>query len=410
MAGSNTAQVCEMTTFLIRRLFQMLIVITLSAIASYGLLYLAPGGPLLAFQQLQRGGARGITEEDLARIKARFELDLSLPVRFTRWFAGFPQGPVTIGDQQYFADLEVGCAKPGLVRLRYPDGTVEEVEEGCDKPVTLADLAGRKSSSGILFGDFGPSQVILRDRPISILILSRLPYTLSLMGISTLLSILIGILVGVYSAVRQYSRFDYVMTTVAFVGSSLPTFFFGIIAILVFAILAKEAGLPYLPPGNATANRDYVIPLLGKVIADSPLDKVLHFIMPCAVLTFIGIATWSRFVRTSMLEVLRQDYVRTARAKGVIERLVILKHALRNALIPFVTLLAGVLPALFAGAAITETVFNWPGLGRLLIDALNRSDYSVALAMLYVIIVLQMIGYLISDVLYTMVDPRIRLS
>jgi peptide/nickel transport system permease protein len=399
-----------MAIFLIRRLFQMVIVVLLSSIVSYGLLYLAPGGPLVGLQQQQRGGARGITQEDIARIRARYELDLYPVTRFTRWLIGVPRGPITIGGQQFFADLEVGCAAPGRVRLRYPDGREEIVEEGCERLVTAADLEGRRVSRGILFGDFGLSQGILRDRPISILILSRLPYTLALMGISTLLAIMIGVLIGIYSAVRQYSRFDYVMTTVAFVGSSLPTFFFGIIMILVFAILAKQAGLPYLPPGNATANRDYIVPLIGMVDAGSPLDQVLHFIMPCAVLTFVNIATWSRFVRTSMLEVLRQDYVRTARAKGVRERVVILKHALRNALIPFITLLANVLPALFAGAAITEAVFNWPGLGRLLIDALGRSDYPVAMALLYVTIVLTMIGYLLSDILYTVADPRIRVA
>lgn len=388
----------------------MLVVITLSAMASYGLLYLAPGGPLLFLQQLQRSGPQAVTEEDIARIKARFELDLYLPYRFTRWFVGLPRGPITVGDQAFFSDLQVGCAIPGQVRLRYPDGRIEFIEEGCEVPVTMADLEGRDVSRGVMLGDFGDSQVILRDRPISILIESRLWYTLALMGVSTLLAILIGVPIGIYSAVRQYSRFDYAMTTMAFVGSSLPTFFFGIIAILLFAIIAKEAGLPYLPPGNATANRDYVIPLIGTVEARSTLDYVLHFIMPCAVLTFVNIAQWSRFVRTSMLEVLRQDYVRTARAKGVRERLVITKHAMRNALIPFVTLLAGVLPTLIGGAAITEAVFNWPGLGRLLIDALERSDYTVAMSLTFLSILMLLIGYLISDILYTVVDPRIRLS
>jgi peptide/nickel transport system permease protein len=377
---------------------------------SYGLLYLAPGGPLTFLQQQQLGGAHQITQEDIARIRARFELDLALPVRFTRWLAGIPRGPLSIGGRQFFGSLVVGCAIPGRVRLRHPDGRTEIVEEGCAQPVKLADLVGRRTSRGILFGDFGLSQVILRDRPVSLLIFSRLPYTLWLMGVSTLLAIMLGVPIGIYSAVRQYSGFDYLMTTFAFIGSSLPTFFFGIMAILVFAILAKEAGLPYLPAGNAVANRNYIVPLLGKVMAGSFLDKVLHFVMPCAVLTFINIAGWSRFVRSSMLEVLRQDYVRTARAKGLSEQAVILKHAFRNALIPFVTLLAGILPALFSGAAITEAVFNWPGLGRLLVDALARNDYTVAMALTYVAIVLLMIGYLISDILYTVVDPRIRLS
>jgi peptide/nickel transport system permease protein len=230
------------------------------------------------------------------------------------------------------------------------------------------------------------------------------------MGFSTLFSLLIAIPMGIYSAVRQYSSFDYIMTTTAFVGSSLPTFFFGILAILVLSVLPENAGLPYLPPGNATANRDYFIPLLGDITAGSPLDYVLHFIMPCAVLTFVNIAIWSRFIRSSMLEVLSQDYVRTARAKGVRERVVILKHAFRNALIPFITLLAAILPTLVAGAAITEAVFNWPGLGRLLVDALEVKDYTVVMALLYITIVLQLIGYLLSDILYTVADPRIRLS
>jgi peptide/nickel transport system permease protein len=398
-----------MTTFLIRRIVQMLIVIVLSATVSYALLYLAPGGPLVGLAQLQRGGATGITEDDIARIRARFELDLNLPVRFSRWLIGFPRGPVRIGGQEYFADRTVGCAVTERVTARYADGR-EVITEECVRAVTLTDLEGRRVSRGILFGDLGTSQAILRDRPVWDLIQSRLPKTLTLMGVSIVLAMLIGIPIGIYSAVRQYSRFDYAMTAMAFVGSSLPSFFFGIMAILIFAVLAKDAGLPYLPPGNATANRDYVVPLIGRVEARSTLDQFLHFLMPVSVLTFINIAGWSRFVRASMLEVLRQDYVRTARAKGVRERLVIVKHALRNALIPFVVLLAGILPALIGGAAITEAVFNWPGLGQLLIQSLERNDYTVALALLYISIVLLLVGYLISDILLTIVDPRIRLS
>jgi peptide/nickel transport system permease protein len=408
-----------MLTFFVRRLVQMLLVLLLASIVSYALLYLVPGGPLIALQQQQQGGAGSVTEEDIERIRAQFELDLALPVRFSRWLIGWPDGPITIGGQTFLADLQVGCRNPRdepvLVRLRYPDGREEIIEEWCapDDVVTLASLEGRRVSDGALFGDFGFSQVILRDRPISLLIESRLPYTLWLMGVSTLLAILIAIPMGIYSAVRQYSRFDYAMTTTAFVGSSLPSFFFGIMAILIFSVLAQNAGLPYLPSGNATANRDYVVPFFFtefEITARSLTDIVLHFIMPCAVLTFINIATWSRFIRSSMLEVLQQDYVRTARAKGVREQLVVLKHAFRNALIPFITLLANVLPTLFAGAAITEAVFNWPGLGRLLVDALGRSDYTVVMALLYITIVLQLIGYIISDFLYTVADPRIRLT
>ncbi len=406
-----------MVNFLIRRFFQMIVVLLLASIVSYGLLYLAPGGPLVQFQQQQQGGAQAVREEDLLRIKERFELDLYLPVRFTRWFIGFPNGPIELFGQSYFADVHVGCAVPGQERLRYVDpetGQVireEIVESGCVRPVTLASLEERRSSRGVLLWDFGVSQTISREQPIADVIGDRLWYTLALMGGSTILAILIAIPIGIYSAVRQYSAFDYMMTTTAFVGASLPSFFFGIMAILIFSVLAKEAGLPYLPPGNATAVRDYFIPWFNITVeAGSLLDYVLHFIMPVSVLTFVNIAAWSRFIRSSMLEVLRQDYIKTARAKGVREWVVVTKHAFRNALIPFITLLANILPYLFAGATITEQVFNWPGLGRLLINALNSYDYNVVMALLYITIVLQLIGYIISDILYTFADPRIRLS
>jgi peptide/nickel transport system permease protein len=397
-------------TFLIRRLIQMFLVLIASAVVSFGLLYIAPGGPTAGLRQLQQGGRNSITDEDIARIKARFELDLYLPYRFSRWLIGFPSGPVTIGGQEFFRDVEVGCAIPGQVRLRYPDGTSEIIEEGCQVPVTMAELSNRRTSNGILFGDFGLSQVILRDRPISVLIESRLPYTLQLMGFSVLLSIAIGVPLGIYSAVRQYSRFDYTVTTISFVGSSVPTFVLGIISILIFAIAAKEAGLPYLPPGSAVSLADYEVPLIGVVVAESTLDRILHFIMPCSVLVFVNVAGYSRFVRSGMLEVLRLDYVRTARAKGLRERTVVLKHALRNAILPFITLLAGILAELFGGAAITEAIFNWPGLGRLLVDSIGRSDYTVAMALTMVSIFLLLLGYLITDILYSVLDPRIRLS
>lgn len=399
-----------MVKFLIRRTIQALIVLLLASIVSYGLLYLSPGGPLVQFQQMQRGGPQGPDEEDLQRIRERFELDLFVPVRFTRWLVGFPDGPVSIGGQTFFADQQVGC-RPGDVRYRYADGREEIVREDCVVPVTLADLEGRRVSNGALFGDFGLSQTISRDRPVSEVIGSRLWYTIALMGFSTLLALLIAIPMGIYSAVRQYSRFDYTMTTTAFIGASLPTFFFGFMAILILSVYAQRAGLPFLPAGGATSNRDTeYFPGLPPVEAGSLFDLALHFILPCAVLAFVSIATWSRFIRASMLEVLGQDYVRTARSKGLAEKVVILKHSFRNALIPFITLFANVLPGLFAGAAVTEAVFGWPGLGSLLVRALNTNDYNVVMALLYITIVLQLIGYIISDIMYTIADPRIRVS
>lgn len=399
-----------MAIFLTRRIIQMFVVLIASALVSFGLLYIAPGGPMSGLRQGQNSGRNKISREDILRIKERFELDLYIPYRFSRWLIGFPAGPITIAGHALLGNTVVGCAIPGQARLRYPDGHTEIIEDGCQQEVTIADLSSRRTSHGILFGDFGLSQVILRDRPIATLIASRLPYTLQLMGVSSLLALLIGVPLGVYSAVRQYSRFDYTMTTISFIGSSIPTFVIGIICILIFAIAAKEAGLPFLPPGNAVANSDYVMPFIGDVVAESSLDRFLHFVMPCGVLVFVNIAGYSRFIRSGMLEVLRLDYVRTARAKGLQERTVVLKHALRNAMLPFITIMAGVLAELFGGAAITESIFNWPGLGRLLVDSIGRNDYSVAMALTMVSIFLLLIGYLITDILYSILDPRIRLS
>jgi peptide/nickel transport system permease protein len=240
--------------------------------------------------------------------------------------------------------------------------------------------------------------------------MSRLPRTVELMLISYAISILIGIPLGILSAVKQYSAFDYTVTTVAFFGSSMPTFFFALLLIMTLSIGLKGLGLPYLPSGNALAPKAYTMPILNEVTPGSVTDVLLHLIMPVSVLTLFNVAGWSRFIRTSMLEVMRQDYVRTARAKGLREQVVIYKHALRNALIPFITQVVFTIPGLFAGAILTETVFNWPGMGRLYVDALGRSDYPVGMAFILITALLTVIATLLSDILYTVVDPRIRLS
>ncbi len=399
-----------MTNYLLRRSFQMVIVLLLSAAVTYALLMLAPGGPLQGLRQQQQSSILHIDEEDIARIRARFELDLYLPFRFTRWLVGWPRGPLTLFGKTTLSDFQVGCYIPVEESVRQPDGTYAIRAAGCADYVLMSELVGRRTSRGVFFGDFGDSWGILRDRPVSLLLASRLPYTLQLIGLSTLISLAIGVPLGLVSAVRQYSIFDYIVTTLAFMGSAMPTFFFGIVLILVFGILFKRAGWIYLPPGDAQAVRDYVVPLLGEVSKGSLKDMVLHMIMPTGVLVFVSVAGWSRFVRASMLEVLRQDYVRTARAKGLLERVVVAKHAFRNALIPFVTVAVFTLPGLFGGAIITETIFNWPGMGRLFFDSLGRNDYPVSMAILLISAVLTVIATLLGDVLYTLVDPRIKLS
>ncbi|MDD2696297.1 MAG: ABC transporter permease, partial [Anaerolineales bacterium] len=240
-----------MTGYLIRRLFQMVIVVFVSAVATYALLNFAPGGPLSGLRQMTQSTKFRITEEDIARIRAYYELDLKLPVRFSRWLIGHPRGRIVIGGTELFANTPVGCRKSIEAVVRLSNGDEETRTIGCSEYVYLRDLENRRSSKGILMGDFGLSWRLLRDRPVSDLILSRLPKTLQLMGISILISFLFGVPLGIYSAIKQYSRFDYFVTTLAFFGSSMPTFFFGLLLILLFSILPKGAGLPYLPPGSS---------------------------------------------------------------------------------------------------------------------------------------------------------------
>lgn len=391
-----------MSGYLIRRVLQMFVTLFLVAVATYYLFNISPGGPTAGLRQSQRR----LTPQDIARVRAQYELDFYWPVRFSRWLIGFPNGPIQIGGREFFADVPVGCYLPG--------------ENDCQTLVYLRDIQKYhppvKSSKGILRGDFGLSTVVRIGQPAINEILSRLPATLELGILSLLLSIAIGLPVGIYSAVRQYSRFDYIATTITFLGSAMPTFFFGLLMILIFAIAPVYLQetipwIPRLPPGLRESVRPYdIASWWQRIEPGSVADRVLHLIMPLAVLAFFNSAQWSRFVRSSMLEVLRQDYVRTARAKGLVERVVIAKHALRNALIPFVTILVLQLPAVFAGAIITETIFAWPGMGRLYVDALNRSDYPIALAFVFITGVLTVIATLLGDILYTVVDPRIKYS
>jgi peptide/nickel transport system permease protein len=391
-----------MTSYLIRRLMQMVVVTLLAAVATYWLFSIAPGGPTTGLRQQQQR----ITAEDIARIRAQYELDLYWPVRFSRWFTGLPDGPLVFAGQEWFVNVPMGCYIAD--------------QNGCRDYVYLHEIPELHpevlSSKGILRGDFGKSAVISRGKPVAGEIWSRLGPTLELMITSLLLSLLIGVPIGIYSAVRQYSRFDYFFTTAAFVGSSMPVFFFGLLLILIFTVLPSflqdtYPWMPSLPSGLRVAVRPYEIaPWLPRISPGSGVDRALHLAMPLTVLTLFNIATWSRFVRSSMLEVLRQDYVRTARAKGLVERIVIMKHALRNALIPFVTILVLQIPNIFGGAILTESVFAWPGMGRLYVDALNRADWPIALAFILITAVLTVISTLLGDLLYTVVDPRIKYS
>lgn len=226
----------------------------------------------------------------------------------------------------------------------------------------------------------------------------RIGNTIQLMLPALLLSLLFAIPLGVFSAYRQYSWIDYVINFLAFVGISLPVFWFGIMMIYLFA-----ENWPIFPAGGVQTP-DIYNQGTGMIL----LDRLKHAILPTMVLSIFYTGRWLRFMRASMLEVLPKDYIRTARAKGLSERMVILKHAFRNALIPVVTVLTLSIPALFGGAVLTETVFSWPGVGRLQYESVMNSDYYVAIVVFLVSAVLVMSGNFLADIVYVLVDPRIR--
>jgi peptide/nickel transport system permease protein len=203
---------------------------------------------------------------------------------------------------------------------------------------------------------------------------------------------------------------DYAITGLTFFGTAMPVFWLGTMMILLFSFKFKEWGWFYLPPGSVSGARDYFVPLLGTIKPNSFADQALRLILPTLTLSLLFMAGWSRYTRSSMLEVLRQDYIRTARAKGLRYRAVISKHALRNALIPLVTIVTLQLPFIFGGAVITETIFNWHGMGLIFINSLLQSDWPVAMTYILILSALTIASNLLADVLYTLVDPRIRVA
>jgi peptide/nickel transport system permease protein len=239
-------------------------------------------------------------------------------------------------------------------------------------------------------GDLGNSMISYR--PVRSEILSRLPNTLRLTVAAFALALLFAIPVGVYSAVRRNSWFDHIATVLSVAGISIPRFWFGLMLILIFAVQ-----LGWLPSGGvySSDNRS-----LG--------DQLRHLIMPAFTLAIVEIAGWTAYIRGQMLEVIRQDYIRTATAKGLRERVVIFRHALRNALLPLVTLFGLAIPEFFSGALIIETIFSWPGIGRLTFDAAVARDYTMIMGTVLFSSVLVILGNLLADVSYGLLDPRVK--
>jgi peptide/nickel transport system permease protein len=258
---------------------------------------------------------------------------------------------------------------------------------GVDRPVPVQYV---RWLGGALRGDLGVS--FSTTRPVSEMIVERLPATLELMGASFLFAAVLAFGLGVFSAVRQYSWFDHMGTGLSFVGIAMPVFWFALILQLVFAVW-----LGWLPVAGTET-----------VGASSLGDHLLHLVLPASVLSFRYVAGWSRYLRSSMLDALRADFVRTARAKGLSERVVVGGHALRNAMIPVVSVMALNLSGLFSGAVITETIFAWPGIGRMFVQAMFSRDYPLLMGILLLGSTMVVIFNLVADILYGVLDPRIR--
>jgi peptide/nickel transport system permease protein len=341
--------------YIVRRLIQAVFLMFLLSMVMFALVNLAPGGPLAG-----HGQSRHVRPERVEMLKRQFGLDKPLPTQYLIWLAGNDWMKVDTNG----------------------DGVFEE-------------YGTRK---GILRGDFGFS--FRTRKPVLEEIGLRLSNTLYLMGVMLIVSLLIAIPVGILSAVKQYSGFDIVMTTFFFAGQAIPEFWLGLILILIFYGYLENpfTGGPLLPAGGMYS-------LQGGF---SLADRLVHLILPVTAGALGWIAWYSRFLRSNMLDVIHLDYMRTARAKGLPQRLVILKHGLRNALIPLVTMLALDLPYVVTGAVFIETIFSWPGMGRLYYQSAMDRDYPVLLAILIISGGLIIFSNLIADLVYGYLDPRIR--
>ena len=393
-----------MTNYLIRRGLQMIMVVFGATIAIYVLLQAAPGDPLSG---INLGGDRRarFTEHEIDVMRANLGLNRPVWLGYLTWVAG----------EDWVDELGNAIGNPGNAKTLPVTGTWADFQlaqcrdaGGTNEGVDTS--RGYPCQRGIVRGDWGKSWKLARGQDVMGIIEGRIKDTSILMASATLFSLLIAVPIGIISAVRQYSALDYAVTTFSFFGISMPAFWFGLMLVILFGLTFKNWGLPFFPTGNVVDLR--ILPgsiqdVLG-VSAGSLGDRIIHLVLPTIMLSLLYLAGWSRFLRSSMLEVLRQDYVRTARAKGLSERVVILKHATRNALIPLITIVVFQIPGIFGGAILTETIFNYPGMGRLFISALGQSDWPIVMGYLFITAILVVVATLVGDLLYTVVDPRIR--
>jgi peptide/nickel transport system permease protein len=251
-------------------------------------------------------------------------------------------------------------------------------------------------------GDFGYSYA--HARPVLDIILETLGPTLILAGCTLVLIFIIGIVVGVLQSVRQHRPVDRILSVISLFFYSMPSFWLGLMLMLLFALKAHEWGWPIALPPTGMTSVDHEFMSFGEQM----VDRLRHLVLPVLTLSLVMAAGIARYTRGQMLEVIRQDYIRTARAKGLPERQVVIKHALRNSLLPVITLLGLYLPLLFSGSVFVEVIFSWPGMGRVIVDSIFQRDYPLVMATSFIFALVVVLGSLVADVLYALADPRIR--
>jgi peptide/nickel transport system permease protein len=294
-----------------------------------------------------------------------------------------------------FSMMHLAPGGPLAVYTLNPTITAQDIERikivfGLDQPVYIQYL---KWAYGIFTGNWG--NTFFGGRPVLDVILERIPATLLLMGSGMALAMVIGMCIGILGAVKRYSIFDYLATSGAMVALSFPTFWFGLMAIFIFSLK-----LGWLPSGG-------MYTLGGE---ETILDLITHLILPTMVLALVLVAQWSRYSRSSFLEVIHQDYIRTAKSKGLSPSRILFRHAFPNAVSPLIALAGVQLPWLFSGALITETIFSWPGMGRLFVDALTMKEYPILMGMVMITAMAVILGNLLADLINALIDPRIRLE
>jgi peptide/nickel transport system permease protein len=344
-----------MGRYIARRLLQAIPMLFLLSIMLFALVNIAPGGPLAG-----HGRSRRLRPEKREQLKRQLGLDKPWPVQYVVWL---------VGNDWMKVDAD-------------GDGITESYGE----------------RRGILRGDFGFS--FKTRKPVMDEIMERLGNTVYLMTVTLTVVAIIAIPVGVISAVRQYSFFDISVTTLSFMGQAIPEFWLGMILILVFYAWLQNpfTGESLLPAGGMkTLGSDFSVG-----------DRIQHLILPVTMGAVGWVAWYSRFLRSGMLDVIHQDYIRTARAKGLQERVVMFRHALKNALIPLLTIFALDIPYIFAGSLYVELMFAWPGMGRLYYQAATGRDYPLLMAILIIAATFTVFANLLADIGYGLLDPRIR--